>query len=128
VARAVGHRVNDPRPWRAILEAIAAAVAADPAAAELGATLASGWTANTATPAIVVAPVRRAVVRPNDVRWELALQVVIGVQGDDDEALHSLLELALAAIPPGVLVGDTVYGQDERGGATYIVGTTTLTA
>jgi hypothetical protein len=111
------------RPWRSILAAIRLVV--DDGA---GVTFASAWVANLATPAVLVVPVRRFLVRTADVRWELALQVVIGVQGDDDEALHELLELALGALPPGVIPGDTTYGQDERAGATYAVSTTVLTA
>lgn len=120
--------MNSSRPWRDILAAIGAAIDADPELAAVGVTLASGWNANLATPAVIVAPIRRAVVRPADVRWELALQVVLPLQSDDDEPLHDLVELSLAAMPYGVIVGDTVYGQDDRGGSTYVVSTTTLTA
>lgn len=115
--------MNHPRPWRAILEAIAAVVPED-----LGATLASAWVANMATPAILVVPTRRYVVKPCDVRWDLALQVVVPLQSDDDEPLHALLELALGALPPGVTAGETTYGQDDRAGASYVVSTTTLSA
>jgi len=114
------------RPWRDVLAAIDAAAAADPDTAELGLTLAPAWVANLATPAIVCTPVRRVELRGSSVRWELALQVVISLQGDDDELLHSLLELSLGAMPAGVIPGDTLYGQDDRAGATYVVATTTL--
>jgi hypothetical protein len=63
-----------------------------------------------------------------DVRWELALQVVVTLAGDDDDLLHDLLDVALGALPVAVYTGDTTYGQDERAGATYVVSTTTLTA
>lgn len=115
--------MNDPRPWRAILEAIRAQLPD-----ELGATLASAWVANMATPAVLVVPTRRSVVAPCDVRWELALQVVVPLQSDDDEPLHALLELALAALPAGVKAGETTYAQDDRAGASYVVSTTVLTA
>lgn len=120
--------MNDPRPWRTILDAIGAAVDADADAATLGVTLASRWVANLATPAILVVPVTRQLVRPADIRWGLALQVVVNLAGDDDEPMHALLDLALPALPAGVIPGDTTYGQDERAGGTYIVSTTTLVA
>lgn len=110
------------RPWRDIIAAIAEAV--DP---ELGVTLAASWTANLATPAILVVPVRRVAVAPT-VTWEMSLQVVTTVAADDDDALFDLLDVALAAIPAGVKVdGETTYGQDDRAGGTYVVSTTTLT-
>jgi hypothetical protein len=115
--------MNHPRPWRAILDAIAGVVPE-----ELGATLASAWVANLATPAILVVPTRRYVVQPCDVRWDLALQVVVPLQADDDEPLHALLELALGALPPGVQAGETTFAQDDRAGASYVVSTTVLTA
>ena len=111
------------RPWRAVLDAIAAA----PELVELGPTLASRWIANMATPAILVVPVRRIALRGSSVRWELALQVVVPLQADSDDQLHDLLDVALAAIPAGRILGDTIYGQDDRAGASYVVSTTTLT-
>lgn len=113
--------MTGPRPWRDVLAELQAAI--DP---ELGVSFASTWTANMATPAVLVVPARRIELRGSSVRWELALQVVVPVQADDDEPLHQLLELCLAAMPAGVIVGDTIYGQDDRAGASYIVGTTTL--
>jgi hypothetical protein len=115
--------VTSSRPWRAILDAIRSS-----SPPELDATFASAWLANMATPAVLVVPVRRQADPPCDVRWELALQVVLPLQSDDDEPLHALLELALAAMPPGVTVGDTTYAQDDRAGGSYLVSTTTLTA
>jgi hypothetical protein len=114
--------VTGPRPWRDILDAIAAVPGLD----ELGPTLAPAWIATLATPAVVCTPVRRFKDRGSSVRWELALQVIVSIQGDDDEPMHALLELCLAALPPGVIEGETIYGQDDRGGATYVVSTTTL--
>jgi hypothetical protein len=114
--------MTGPRPWRDVL----AAIAGLEELVDLGPTFASSWTANLATPAILVVPARRVELRGSSVRWELALQVVVGLQGDDDEPLHHLLELALEAMPAGVIVGDTIYGQDDRAGASYIVSTTTL--
>jgi hypothetical protein len=114
------------RPWRPILEAIRAGVPAD--LGDAGVTFAAAWVANLATPAILVVPVRRFVVHPCDVRFDLALQVIVPLGSDDDDVLHLLVELALAALPPGVLVGETTYGQDDRAGATYVIATTTLTA
>lgn len=114
--------MTGPRPWRdirALIEAI-------PELEELGPTIASAWVANMATPAILVVPVRRIKLRGSSVRWELALQVVVGLQGDDDEPLHALLEVILPALPPDIILGETTYGQDDRGGATYIVSTTVL--
>lgn len=113
---------SSTRPWRDVLAAIAAA----PELADTGASFASTWTANMATPAILVVPATRVQLRGSSPRWELALQVVVPIQGDDDEPLHALLELCLATLPAGVIVGDTTYGSDERAGATYIVSTTTL--
>lgn len=112
------------RPWRAVLDALEGI----PELQDVGPTLAAAWVANLAVPAIICAPVRRYVVRSCDVRWELALQVVTPLQSDDDEVGHALLELALGALPAGIIVGDTVYGQDERAGASYLISTTTLTA
>jgi hypothetical protein len=112
------------KPWRRILEAIAGAPELD----GLGVTLAAAWVANLATPAVLVVPVRRYVVQPCDVRYELALQVVVALQSDDDDVLHDLLELVLGRLPAGVTVGETTYGQDDRAGSTYVVATTTLTA
>ena len=110
------------RPWRDILASIGAAV--DP---DLGVTLAAAWVANLSTPAILVVPVRRVVVHPTTT-WEMALQVVTSLSGDDDDALFDLLDVALGALPAGVRSdGETTYGQDERAGGTYVVSTTTLT-
>lgn len=110
------------RPWRDTLSSIGAAV--DP---ELGVTLAARWVANLATPAILVVPVTRVARHPTVV-WDMALQVVVGLQGDDDDQLYDLLDVALGALPYGVKAdGETTYGQDERAGGTYIVSTTTLT-
>jgi len=114
--------MTDPRPWRAIL----ARLQLVPELVDLGATLASAWVANLAVPAILVVPARRVELVGSSVRWELALQVVVPLQADDDEQLHHLLEVALAALPPGVIRGDTTYGQDDRAGASYVVSTTTL--
>lgn len=114
--------MTDPRPWRAIVAQLAAIAEL----VELGVSFASSWTANMATPAILVVPARRVELRGSSVRWELALQVVVGLQGDDDEQLHHLLEVCLANLPAGCIPGETVYGQDDRAGATYIVSTTTL--
>jgi hypothetical protein len=110
------------RPWRDILAAIGARPELEP----IGPTLAAAWVANLATPAILVVPVRRASILPN-VAWEMVLQVVVTLAGDDDDLLHDLLDIALPALPAGVRVGETLYGQDERAGGTYIVSTTTLT-
>jgi hypothetical protein len=112
------------RPWRRIL----AAIEDDDELDGLGVTLAARWVANMATPAILVVPVRRYVVQPCDERYELALQVVVPLQSDDDDVLHELVDLAIARVPAGVLVGETTYGQDDRAGSTYVVATTTLTA
>jgi len=126
--------MTSTRPWRDIAAAIAEGFAAAPELDELGVTFAGRWVANMATPAILVVPVRRVApnrrtnVQPVDVRWEVALQVVIGVQGDDDEVLHALLEAALPLVPAGVQLGETVYGQDDRAGGSYLVSTTTLNA
>ncbi len=114
--------MTDPRPWRAIL----ARLAAVPELVDLGATMAAAWVANMAMPAILVVPARRIELTGSSVRWELALQVVVPVQADEDEQLHHLLEVALAALPPGVIRGDTIYGQDDKAGASYVVSTTTL--
>lgn len=110
------------RPWRDILATIQAALDGDD-----GITFAAAWMANLATPAVLVVPIRRYTLRP-DVRWELALQVVTALQSDDDETLHELTELALAALPAGVITGDTTFGQDDRAGSSYVVSTTTLNA
>lgn len=116
--------MNSPRPWRAVLEELRQL----PELEEAGVTLAPGWVAQLATPAIIVAPTRRQLVRSADVRWSLALQVVVPLASDDDEPLHALLELALAHLPAGVIVGETTYAQDDRAGASYLVSTTELTA
>lgn len=112
------------RPWVAII----ARLAALPELAEAGVTLAPGWVAQLATPAIIVAPTLRSVVPPCDVRWTLALQVVVPLASDDDSVPHDLLELALDNLPAGVTVGETTYAQDDRAGASYLVSTTELTA
>jgi acetylornithine deacetylase/succinyl-diaminopimelate desuccinylase-like protein len=113
------------KPWRAILAAIRSGL---PELEAGGVTFAAAWVANLATPAVLVVPVRRYVVQPCDVRYELALQVVAPLQSDDDDVVHELLELVLAQLPAGVTVGETTYGQDDRAGGTYVVSTTTLTA
>jgi hypothetical protein len=95
---------------------------------DAGLTFAAAWVANLATPAVLVVPIRRYVVEPCDVRFELALQVVVPLQSDDDDVLFELLELALAGVPAGVKIGETTFGQDDRAGGTYVVATTTLTA
>lgn len=109
------------RPWRDVLSSIGAAV--DP---ELGVTLAAAWVANLATPAILCVPVTRTDRHPT-ITWDMALQVVVTLAGDDDDVLFDLLDVALGALPAGVrAAGETTYGQDERAGATYIVSTTNL--
>ena len=110
------------RPWREIKAAIQELEEIQ----ALGVTVAGRWLANLATPAIVCVPVRRVELRGSSVRWELALQVIVGVQDDEDETVHALLELVLPALPAGVIRGDTVYGQDDRAGGSYVVSTTTL--
>jgi hypothetical protein len=116
--------VNSARPWHSIRDELAVL----PELEDAGVTLAYGWVAQLATPAIIVAPVRRELVQPCDVRWHLALQVIAPLQSDDDEVVHALLELALEHLPSGVIVGETTYAQDDRAGASYLVSTTELTA
>jgi hypothetical protein len=116
--------VTGPRPWQTILESLRGS----PELEGAGVTIAGGWVAQLATPAIIVAPTRREVVRQCDVRWTLALQVVVPLSSDDDNVPHELLDIALGALPAGVLVGETTYAQDDRAGASYLVSTTELTA
>jgi hypothetical protein len=110
------------RPWRDVLSSIGAVV--EP---EQGVTLAAAWVANLTTPAILCVPVRRIALHPTT-SWEMALQVVVTLAGDEDDQLFDLLDVALGALPAGVRAdGETTYGQDERAGGTYLVSTTTLT-
>jgi hypothetical protein len=110
------------RPWQPIVDALA------PLAAATDATLAGGWVANLATPALIVAPLHREpATRGCAVAWTVALQVIGNVASDDDDVLHALVADSIAALPGGVLVGGTDYVEDTRAGATYRVATTELT-
>jgi hypothetical protein len=120
--------MTSPRPWRDVADSVQAAILATPGLADAGIAVAGRWVAAMATPAIVCAPTRRYIVKPCDVRYDLVLQILVPVASDDDEVLHALLELALANLPPGVLVGETTYGLDSTEGANLVVSSTTLNA
>jgi hypothetical protein len=120
--------MTSSRPWRDVADAVQAALLADPALADAGIAVAGRWVAAMATPAVVCAPTRRYVVKPCDVRWDLVLQILVPVASDDDEVLHALLELALANLPSGVLVGEPTYAVDSTEGTSLVVSSTTLSA
>lgn len=110
------------RPWQPIVDALV------PVAIAYDATLAGGWVANLATPALIVAPTHREpATRGCAVAWTVALQAIVNVASDDDDTLHALVADALAALPGGVTVGGTDYAEDSRAGATYRIATTETT-
>lgn len=108
--------------WQPIIDALKAV----PAFADWS--VAGGWVANLATPALIVAPTHREpATRGCAVTWSVALQLIVNVAEDDGEAMHSGLDVALANLPPGVIVGGTDYAEDTRAGTTYRLSTTELT-
>jgi hypothetical protein len=109
-------------PWQPIVDALKAV----PAFADW--TIAPGWVANLSTPALIVAPTHREPAqRGCAITWSIALQLIANVASDDDAVLHDGLGVALANLPPGVIVGGTDYTEDTRAGATYRISTTDLT-